>query len=182
MSLQVESLQALIKDKTEHHASLLTANQQAQRELEEHNEEIDKLAGRIRELEQALLNSAENNRSVSQLEQELQRVKLREQELTQVRTNEHFQFRCAASYLFSQAFSHVYFSVYQDKQALEQQQLSNRLQISALQSKLDETRHCYHDNARDPTQELRDALDTAQQSLQSKEQEVCKIFCKANVM
>lgn len=61
----------------------------------------------------------------------------------------------------------------QDKQALEQQQLSSRLQISALQSKLDETRHCYHDNMRDPTQELKDALDTAQQSLQSKEQEVC---------
>lgn len=60
----------------------------------------------------------------------------------------------------------------QDKQALEQQQLSNRLQISALQSKLDETRHCYHENTRDPTQELREALDTAQQSLQSKEQEV----------
>lgn len=63
----------------------------------------------------------------------------------------------------------------QDKQALEQQQLSNRLQISALQSKLDETRHSYLDNAHDPTQELRDALDSAQQSLQGKEQEVCKI-------
>lgn len=61
---------------------------------------------------------------------------------------------------------------------MEQQQLSNRLQISALQSKLDETRHCYHDNTRDPTQELRDALDTAQQSLHSKEQEVCKILCR----
>uniref|UniRef100_A0A3B4ULN8 Pericentrin n=1 Tax=Seriola dumerili TaxID=41447 RepID=A0A3B4ULN8_SERDU len=146
---RVESLQAVIKDKMEDHASLLAANQQAQRDLAERNEEIDKLAGRIRELEQALLNSAESNRSTSQLEQELQRVKLREQELTQ------------------------------DKQALEQQQLSNRLQISALQSKLDETRHCYHDNTRDPTQELRDALDTAQQSLQSKEQEVCKILCKA---
>ncbi|KAM3594613.1 uncharacterized protein V6R79_010896 [Siganus canaliculatus] len=139
--LQVESLQAIIKDKTDDHASLLAANQQAQRDLAERNEEIDKLAGRIRELEQALLNSAESNRSVSQLEQELHRVKLREQELTQ------------------------------DKQALEQQQLSSRLQISALQSKLDETRHCYHENARDPTQELRDALDSAQQSLQSKEQE-----------
>ncbi|XP_056248818.1 pericentrin isoform X1 [Seriola aureovittata] len=139
--LQVESLQAVIKDKMEDHASLLAANQQAQRDLAERNEEIDKLAGRIRELEQALLNSAESNRSISHLEQELQRMKLREQELTQ------------------------------DKQALEQQQLSNRLQISALQSKLDETRHCYHDNTRDPTQELRDALDTAQQSLQSKEQE-----------
>ncbi|XP_025756941.1 pericentrin [Oreochromis niloticus] len=139
---QVESLQAVIKDKTEDHSSLLATCQQAQRDLAERNEEIDKLAGRIRELEQALLNSVESNRCVSQLEQELQKAKLREQELTQ------------------------------DKQALEQQQLSSRLQISALQSKLDETRHCYHDNTRDPTQELKDALDTAQQSLQSKEQEV----------
>ncbi|XP_068436282.1 pericentrin [Clinocottus analis] len=140
--LQVESLQAIIKDKTDDHASILAANQQAQRDLAERNEEIDKLAGRIRELEQALLSSTESHRSVSHLEQELQRAKLREQELTQ------------------------------DKQALEQQQLSNRLQISALQSKVDETRHCYHENTRDPSQELSDALYTAQQSLQSKEQEV----------
>ncbi|KAL3049419.1 hypothetical protein OYC64_008805 [Pagothenia borchgrevinki] len=140
--LQVESLQAIIKDKTEDHDSLIAANQQAQRDLAERNEEIDKLAGRIRELEQALLNNAEGTRSISQLEQELHRSKLREQELSQ------------------------------DKQALEQQQLSNRLQISALQSKVDETRHCYHDNQREPTQELSDALDLAQQSLRSKEQEV----------
>ncbi|XP_031165614.2 pericentrin isoform X4 [Sander lucioperca] len=140
--LQVESLQAVIKDKADDHASLLAANQRAQRDIAERNEEIDKLAGRIRELEQALLNSAESNGSISQLEQELHRAKLREQELTQ------------------------------DKEALEQQQLSNRLQISALQSKVDETRHCFHDNTREPTQELSDALDTAQQNLQSKEQEV----------
>lgn len=89
----MESLQAIIKDKTEDHASLHAANQQAQRDLTERNEEIDKLAGRIRELEQALLNSAEGNRSVSQLEQELHRVKLREQELTQVRTNAHTQIK-----------------------------------------------------------------------------------------
>ncbi|XP_068194522.1 pericentrin [Antennarius striatus] len=140
--MQVENLQVSIKEKNEEHASLLAANQQAQRDLAERNEEIDKLAGRIRELEQALLNSAESNRSVSQLQQELHRAKMREKELTQ------------------------------DKQALEQQELSNRLQISALQSKLDETRHCYHDNTRDPTQELRDALDTAQQNVQSKEHEI----------
>ncbi|XP_058471141.1 pericentrin [Solea solea] len=146
LALQVESLQAIIKDRMEDHASLLAANQQAQRDLAERNEEIDKLAGRIRELEQALLNSTENNRSISQLEQELHKATLREEELTQ------------------------------DKQALEQQQLSNKLQISALQSKLDETRHCYHDNTRDPTQELRDALDAAQQSLQNKEREVEVVF------
>uniref|UniRef100_A0A3Q3BRR7 Pericentrin n=1 Tax=Haplochromis burtoni TaxID=8153 RepID=A0A3Q3BRR7_HAPBU len=142
LTVCVESLQGVIKDKTEDYSSLLGTCQQAQCDLAERNEEIDKLAGRIRELEQALLNSVESNRCVGQLEQELQKAKLREQELTQ------------------------------DKQALEQQQLSSRLQISALQSKLDETRHCYHDNMRDPTQELKDALDTAQQSLQSKEQEV----------
>ncbi|XP_023208004.1 A-kinase anchor protein 9-like isoform X1 [Xiphophorus maculatus] len=140
--LQVESLQFMVKDKTDDHASLLEANQQAQRDLAERNEEIDKLAGRIRELEQALLNSAESVRTVNKLEQELHKAKQREQELTQ------------------------------DKLALEQQQLSSRLQISALQSKLDETRHCYHDNTRDPTQELRDALDAAQQNLHCKEQEV----------
>uniref|UniRef100_A0A3Q3AKC5 Pericentrin n=1 Tax=Kryptolebias marmoratus TaxID=37003 RepID=A0A3Q3AKC5_KRYMA len=139
---RVESLQTNLKDKIEAHASLLAANQQAQRDLGERNEEIDKLAGRIRELEQALLNSAESVRTVSHLEEELHKAKLREQELTQ------------------------------DKLALEQQQLSSRLQISALQSKLDETRHCYHDNTRDPTEELREALDAAQQSLHSKEQEV----------
>uniref|UniRef100_A0A3B3VSM1 Pericentrin n=1 Tax=Poecilia latipinna TaxID=48699 RepID=A0A3B3VSM1_9TELE len=142
LSLQVESLQSMVNDKTDDHASLLEANQQAQRDLAERNEEIDKLAGRIRELEQALLNSAESVRTVNELEQELHKAKQREQELTQ------------------------------DKLALEQQQLSSRLQISALQSKLDETRHCYHDNTRDPTQELRDAVDAAQQNLHCKEQEV----------
>lgn len=83
--VQVESLQAVLKDKTEHHASLLATNQQAQRDIAERNDEIDKLAGRIRELEQALLNSAESNRSISQFEQELHKAKLREQELIQVR-------------------------------------------------------------------------------------------------
>nr|XP_046179306.1 LOW QUALITY PROTEIN: pericentrin-like [Oncorhynchus gorbuscha] len=141
---RVESLQALIRDKTEDHTSLLAANQQVQLEVAERNEEIDKLAGRIRELEQALLSSSESSRAVGQLEQELRRTRQREEELTQ------------------------------DKESLQQQQLSNRLQISALQSKLDETR--YRDNnasTPNPIQLLRDALDTAQQDLQNKEQQVC---------
>ena len=83
-SSQVESLQAVIKDKTEDYDSLIAANQQAQNDLIERNDEIDKLAGRIRELEQALLNSADSSRSVSQLEQEVHRTKLRERELLQV--------------------------------------------------------------------------------------------------
>lgn len=164
----METLNAIIKDKTEDYDSLMTANQQAQRDLAERNEEIDKLAGRIRELEQALLNSAESVRTFQQLEQELHKVKQREQELKQVRMNKMVFFSLPVSFpmlIFSS-------SSCQDKLILEQQQLSSRLQISALQSKLDETRHCYHDNAHDPTHELRDALDTAQQKLHSKEQEV----------
>ncbi|XP_052355300.1 pericentrin-like isoform X4 [Oncorhynchus keta] len=149
--LQVENLQALIRDKTEDHTCLLAANQQVQLEVAERNEEIDKLAGRIRELEQALLSSSESSRAVCQLEQELHRAQQREEELTQ------------------------------DKESLQQQQLSNRLQISALQSKLDETRHRYRDNntsTPDPIQILRDTLDTAQQDLQDKEQQVCVLVCQ----
>ncbi|XP_077477528.1 pericentrin [Stigmatopora argus] len=140
--LQMENMEAIITRNSKDQASWEADNQEWQRELAERNEEIDKMSARIRELEQALLCSAESNGAAEQLEQQLHRAKLREEELMQ------------------------------DKQALEQQQMSNRLQISALQSKVDETRHCYNDNAGEPTQELRDALDAAQQSLQSKEQEV----------
>lgn len=165
----MESLQAIIKDKTEDHASILAANRQAQRDLAERNDEIDKLAGRIRELEQALLNSTESHTSVGHLEQEIQRAKLREQELTQVRRPNT---RAGDRSLCRRSLSLKCALFCQDKQALEQQQLSSRLQISALQSKVDETRHGYRDDTRDPTQELSDTLDAAQQSLQSKEQEV----------
>lgn len=79
---------------------MLAANQQAQRDLTERNEEIDKLAGRVRELEQALLNSAESVRNVGQLEQELHKAKLREQELTQVRRT-HLQMSCCLSILLT---------------------------------------------------------------------------------
>lgn len=89
------------------------------------------------------------------------------------------RFSGSANMFFNNSLFFFFFSLfYKDKLALEQQQLSSRLQISALQSKLDETRHCYHDNTRDPTQELRDALDAAQQNLHCKEQEVCQALSK----
>lgn len=82
--MQVESLQALIKDKTEDYSALLAAKEQCQLDVEERNEEIEKLASRIRELEQALLSGAEAGRTVTQLEQDLQRARKNIQELTQV--------------------------------------------------------------------------------------------------
>ncbi|XP_053085782.1 pericentrin isoform X3 [Pangasianodon hypophthalmus] len=138
--IQVESLQALIKDKTEDYSVLLSVKEQCQRDLEDRNEEIDKMASRIRELEQALLSSVEAGRAVTQLEQELQKARKSLQELSQ------------------------------DKEALQQQLYSNKLQISALQSKLDETRHRFPDPSADPN--LREQLETLQQDLQNKEEQV----------
>ncbi|KAF4080235.1 hypothetical protein AMELA_G00168080 [Ameiurus melas] len=137
---RVESLQALIKDKTEDYSVLLSVKEQYQRDLEDRNEEIDKMASRIRELEQALLSSAEAGRAVTQLEQELQKERKSLQELSQ------------------------------DKEALQQQLYSNKLQISALQSKLDETRHRFPDPSADPN--LREQLETLRQDLQNKEEQV----------
>ncbi|XP_057193432.1 pericentrin isoform X3 [Triplophysa rosa] len=138
--LQVESLQALIKDKIEDYSVLLAAKEQCQLDVEERNEEIEKLASRIRELEQALLSSAEAGRTVTQLEQDLQRARKNIQELTQ------------------------------DKEALQQQQYATKLQISALQSKLDETRHRFPDLTPDPN--LREQLEATQQQLHTKEQQL----------
>ncbi|XP_041937338.1 pericentrin isoform X2 [Alosa sapidissima] len=137
---QAESLQAIIRDKMEDYSVLQLAKEQAQRDVDERNEEIDKLTGRIRELEQALLASAEASRAVMQLEQELQRARKNHQDLIQ------------------------------DKEALQQQQYANKLQISALQSKLDETKHRLPDNTAD--HELRQELDIAIQELENKDQQV----------
>ncbi|XP_056315576.1 pericentrin [Danio aesculapii] len=137
---RVESLQALIKDKMEDYSVLLLAKEQCQRDVEERNEEIEKLATRIRELEQALLSCAEASRTVTQLEQELQKGHKNFQELTQ------------------------------DKEALQQQLYANKLQISALQSKLDETRHRFPDVTPDPN--VLEQLEATQQDLLAKEQEV----------
>ncbi|TTH38804.1 Pericentrin [Bagarius yarrelli] len=147
---RVESLQALIKDKTEDYSVLLSLKEQCQRDLEERNEEIDKMASRIRELEQALLSSVEERRAAAQLEQELQKARKNCQELSQ------------------------------DKEALQQQLYSNKLQISALQSKLDETRHRYPDPGADPN--LRERLETLQQDLQNKEEQVEVLLERVEVL
>lgn len=59
----------------------------------------------------------------------------------------------------------------QDKEALQQQQYNNLIQISALQSKLDEARHRVSaDGSYSPV--LKEQLQAEQEALQSKEREV----------
>ncbi|XP_054832360.1 pericentrin [Eublepharis macularius] len=104
----VESLYDEIKERTDDYNKLLLDKEQIQKELTVRNEEIEKLAARVRELERSNMEEAKN---VNQLKQEIQKMKKMEAEWKQ------------------------------DKEALQQQQYNNLIQISTLQSKLDEIRH-----------------------------------------
>ncbi|XP_072226072.1 A-kinase anchor protein 9 isoform X3 [Leuresthes tenuis] len=66
---EVEQLTSQLKEKADWCSELLLSSEQLRRELKERDEEIDKLASRIRELEQALLASAESLEKVEQKKQ-----------------------------------------------------------------------------------------------------------------
>ncbi|KAM8934137.1 pericentrin [Pelodytes ibericus] len=110
-SIQIETLEARVKEKSDDCNVLLERKDNLEQQIVERNEEIDKMLVRIQELEQAALSNAEAARNCRHLEAELQKIRKIEKELSQ------------------------------DKEALQQQQYNNVLQISALQSKLDESRH-----------------------------------------
>ncbi|XP_048848489.1 A-kinase anchor protein 9 isoform X2 [Brienomyrus brachyistius] len=59
---EVDQLTIQLKEKSDWCSELLLGSEQLQRDIQERNEEIEKLEGRVRELEQALLTSAESPR------------------------------------------------------------------------------------------------------------------------
>lgn len=61
---QVEQLTIQLKEKTDKCSELLLSKEQLQRDVQERNEEIEKLECRIREVEQALLISADSLKKV----------------------------------------------------------------------------------------------------------------------
>ncbi|XP_075790253.1 pericentrin isoform X5 [Pelodiscus sinensis] len=138
LTLQIESLQAEIKEKTDDYDKLLLEKEQKYREATFRDQEIKELEERIRELERT---NTEASKTVSRLEQEMQKMKKMETELTQ------------------------------DKEALQQQQYNNLIQISALQSKLDETRHRVPMEG-SPDHGLKEQLQVEQEALQMKEGEI----------
>uniref|UniRef100_A0A8C4WC90 Pericentrin n=1 Tax=Gopherus evgoodei TaxID=1825980 RepID=A0A8C4WC90_9SAUR len=142
LTLQIESLQAEIKDKTDDYNKLLLEKEQKYREVTVRDKEIEELAARIRELE---LTNTEASKTVSRLEQELQKMKKRETELTQ------------------------------DKEALQQQQYNNLIQISALQSKLDEARHRVPSEG-SSDHGLKEQLQAEQEALLLKEREILSLL------
>ncbi|XP_053899660.1 pericentrin isoform X5 [Malaclemys terrapin pileata] len=142
LTLQIESLQAEIKDKTDDYNKLLLEKEQKYREITVRDKEIEELAARIRELEHT---NTEASKTVSRLEQELQKMKKRETELTQ------------------------------DKEALQQQQYNNLIQISALQSKLDEARHRVPSEG-SSDHGLKEQLQAEQEALLMKEREILSLL------
>ncbi|XP_044159306.1 pericentrin isoform X1 [Bufo gargarizans] len=139
-SAQIESLEARMKEKTDDCKLLLQGREHLEQQISEGNEEIDKMLVRIQELEQAALSNADAAKKCSQLEAELLKMQKMEKEIIQ------------------------------DKEALQQQQYNNVLQISALQSKLDETRHRVPVEG-EPDNLLKQELQAEREALQRKERE-----------
>ncbi|XP_078537558.1 pericentrin isoform X2 [Lissotriton helveticus] len=137
----VDSLQAHVKEKSDEYNLLLLGKEQLEREIVEQKEDIEKMASRIEQLELALLLSEEAEKRCSQLEQELVQMRSAEMELLQ------------------------------DKDSLQKQQYSNAMQISALQSKLDEARHRFPVEI-DTSHGLKEQLQAEHEALLIKEKEV----------
>ncbi|XP_063018644.1 pericentrin isoform X1 [Melospiza melodia melodia] len=140
--LQVESLQAEIKEKMDDYNKLLLEEERKHQEIAARDKEIENLMAQIQELK---LSGAEVSKTVHNLEQQLQKMKKVETELKQ------------------------------DKEALQQQQYNNLIQISALQSKLDEARHRVPvDGSSAPV--LKEQLQAEQEALQAKEREIASLL------
>ncbi|KAI1237005.1 hypothetical protein IHE44_0014257 [Lamprotornis superbus] len=109
----------------------------------------------VAQIQELKLSGAEVSKTVHSLEQQLQKMKKVETELKQ------------------------------DKEALQQQQYNNLIQISALQSKLDEARHRVPvDGSSAPV--LKEQLQAEQEALQAKEREIATLLeqveqCKENL-
>ncbi|KAL9847870.1 pericentrin isoform 3-T3 [Geothlypis trichas] len=140
--LQVESLQAEIKEKMDDYNKLLLEKERKHQEIAARDKEIENLMAQIQELK---LSGAEVSKTVHSLEQQLQKMKKVETELKQ------------------------------DKEALQQQQYNNLIQISALQSKLDEARHRVPvDGSSAPV--LKEQLQAEQEALEAKEREIASLL------
>ncbi|XP_062907590.1 pericentrin isoform X3 [Mobula hypostoma] len=138
---KLETMEAQIRSKADDYSVLLLTKERLEQEIQEQSEEITKLEAQIKELEEAALSHADSEKRIVQLEQEIQKMRRKEEELSQ------------------------------DKESLQQQHYSNLMQISALQSKLDEARHRVPAEGL-PDQALKEQLQNERQALQTKEEKI----------
>ncbi|XP_047903118.2 pericentrin isoform X8 [Anser cygnoides] len=153
----------------------LSAKLQTSGELRKYG--VDSLQAEIKEkmddYNKLLLEKEEKHQEIIARDKEIEKLVAQVQELEQSNT----EVSKTVNYLEQQLqkMKKVETELKQDKEALQQQQYNNLIQISALQSKLDEARH------RVPTegtsdQGLKEQLQAEQEALQRKEGEIASLL------
>ncbi|XP_035186972.1 pericentrin isoform X12 [Oxyura jamaicensis] len=153
----------------------LSAKLQTSGELRKYG--VDSLQAEIKEkmddYNKLLLEKEEKHQEIIARDKEIEKLLAQVQELEQNSTEVSKTVNCLEQQL--QKMKKVETELKQDKEALQQQQYNNLIQISALQSKLDEARH------RVPTegtsdQGLKEQLQAEQEALERKEGEIASLL------
>ncbi|XP_074766326.1 pericentrin isoform X3 [Athene noctua] len=145
-----------------------------QAELKEKMDDYNKL----------LLEKEQNQQEIIARDKEIEKLVAQIRELEHSSTEVSRTVRCLEQQL--QKMKKVETELKQDKEALQQQQYNNLIQISALQSKLDEARHRVPaDSSSAPV--LKEQLQAEQEALQTKEREIASLLdqleqCKDNLI
>ncbi|KAM4668562.1 pericentrin isoform 5-T5 [Amazona ochrocephala] len=120
-----------------------------------------------------LLEKEQNDQEITARDKEIEKLVAQIGELKHSGTEVSKTVHCLEQQL--QKMKKVETELKQDKEALQQQQYNNLIQISALQSKLDEARHRVPgDSSAAPV--LKEQLEAEQEALQSKEREIASLL------
>ncbi|XP_074728481.1 pericentrin isoform X9 [Strix uralensis] len=164
----------------------LSAKSQTSEEPREYR--VESLQAEIKEkmddYNKLLLEKEQNQQEITARDKEIEKLVAQIRELEHSGTEVSKTVRCLEQQL--QKMKKVETELKQDKEALQQQQYNNLIQISALQSKLDEARHRVPaDSSSAPV--LKEQLQAEQEALQTKEREIASLLdqleqCKDNLI
>ncbi|XP_074686052.1 pericentrin isoform X12 [Strix aluco] len=164
----------------------LSAKSQTSEEPREYR--VESLQAEIKEkmddYNKLLLEKEQNQQEITARDKEIEKLVAQIRELEHSGTEVSKTVRCLEQQL--QKMKKVENELKQDKEALQQQQYNNLIQISALQSKLDEARHRVPaDSSSAPV--LKEQLQAEQEALQTKEREIASLLdqleqCKDNLI
>uniref|UniRef100_A0A8C0EBD9 Pericentrin n=1 Tax=Bubo bubo TaxID=30461 RepID=A0A8C0EBD9_BUBBB len=164
----------------------LSAKSQTSEEPREYR--VESLQAEIKEkmddYNKLLLEKDQNQQEITARDKEIEKLVAQIRELEHSGTEVSKTVRCLEQQL--QKMKKVETELKQDKEALQQQQYNNLIQISALQSKLDEARHRVPaDSSSAPV--LKEQLQAEQEALQTKEREIASLLdqleqCKDNLI
>ncbi|XP_014804722.1 PREDICTED: pericentrin [Calidris pugnax] len=131
------------------------------------------IKGKMDDYNKLLLEKEQKHQEIATRDKEVEKLMAQIQELEHSSTEASKTVHYLEQQL--QKMKKVETELKQDKEALQQQQYNNLIQISALQSKLDETRHRVPaDGSSDPG--LKEQLQAEQEALRAKEREIASLL------